>query len=58
MLALPVIQGGVRSKDLLVSIGCAENPWQNSCKDDYSQPFEAANECKRGPSCYVYKRKN
>ena len=58
MLALPVIKGGIRSKDRLVSIGCAKSPWQNSCKDDYSQRFEAANECKRGPSCYVSKRKN
>jgi len=46
MLALPVIKGGIRSTRRLVSIGCAKSPWQNSCKDDYSQRFEAANECR------------
>ena len=48
MLAVPVIKGGIPAKEPLVSISCAENPWQNRCKDGYSQPFEAANEC-RGP---------
>jgi len=58
MLALPVVKGSIPPKEPLVSIRCAKNPWQNSCKDDYSQPFEAANDVKRGPSCYVSKRKN
>ncbi len=58
MLALPVIKGGIRSKDRLVSTGCAKGPWQNSCKDDHSQCFEAAFGSKRCPSCYVSKRKN
>src|SRR5208283_2750302 len=44
MLALPVMKGGIRSKDRSVSTGCAKSPWQDSCKDDYSQRFEAANE--------------
>ena len=44
MLALPVVKGGIRSKDCFASIGCAMSPWQNSCKDDYSQRFEAAND--------------
>jgi len=43
MLAVPVIKGGTHSKDRLVSIRCAKSPWQNSCKDDDSRPFEAAN---------------
>jgi hypothetical protein len=46
MLALPVFKGGIRLEDHLVSIGCVKGPWQNSCKDDYSQRFEAANECR------------
>lgn len=48
MLAVPVIKGGILPKEPLVSLGCAKSSWQNRCKDDYSQPFEAANEC-RGP---------
>jgi hypothetical protein len=44
MLALPVAKGGIRAKDLLASIGCVGRSWQNRCKDDYSQQFEAANE--------------
>ena len=44
MLAVPDIKGGIPAKDLLVSICCAKSPWQNSCKDDYSQRFEAAND--------------
>ena len=39
MLAVPVIKGGIPAKEPLVSIRCAENPWQNRCKDDYSQPL-------------------
>ena len=46
MLALPVIRGSIRAKDRLVSIGCAKSPWQNRCKHDYGQRFEAANECR------------
>ena len=46
MLAPPVIQGGIRPKDRLVSMGCGKSPWQNSCKDDYNQRFEAAGECR------------
>jgi hypothetical protein len=46
MLALPAINGGIRPKDLLVSISCAMSPWQNRCKDDRSQLFEAANDCR------------
>jgi hypothetical protein len=46
MLALPVFKGGIRSEDHLVSIGCVKSPWQDSCKDYYSQRFEAANECR------------
>jgi hypothetical protein len=46
MLALPVVKGSTRSKERLVSIGCDKSSWQNSCKDDYSQRFEAANECR------------
>ena len=48
MLALPVVKGGIRSKNHLVSISCAKSSWQKSCKDDYSQRFEAANEFKKG----------
>jgi len=48
MLAVPAMKGGIRQKKLLASIRCAEGSWQNRCKNDYSQPFEAANEC-RGP---------
>ena len=39
MLALPALRGGMPSKDPLMSMGYAKNPWQNSCKDDYSQRF-------------------
>jgi hypothetical protein len=46
MLAVPVDQGGARLKEPLASIGCAESSWQNRCKGDYSQPSEAANECR------------
>ena len=46
MLALPVVKGGTRSKERSVSIGCDRSSWQNSCKDDYSQRFEAATECR------------
>src|ERR1700693_3798686 len=46
MLAVPVIKGGIFSKEPLVSIRCTKSPWQNRCKDDYSQRFEAANECR------------
>jgi hypothetical protein len=46
MLAVPVIKGGIPPKESLVSIRCAKSPWQNRCKDDYSQRFEAANECR------------
>ena len=46
MLALPVVKGGIHSKKRSISIGCAKSPWQNRCKDDYSQGFEAANECR------------
>jgi len=48
MLAVPVIRGGILPKEPLVSIRCANSPWQNRCKDDCSHPFEAGNEC-RGP---------
>jgi len=48
MLAVPVMTGGILAKAPLVSIRWARNSWQNRCKDDYSHPLEAANEC-RGP---------
>ena len=36
MLALPVLDDGVRSKNHSVSIGCAQNQWQDSCNDNCS----------------------
>ena len=58
MLAVPVIKGGIRSKNRSVSIGCAQIPGKTDARIDYSQRFKAANECRGAPSCYVYKRKN
>jgi len=46
MLALPVVKGGIGSKNRSISIGCAQNSWQDRCKDDYGQRFKAANECR------------
>ena len=44
MLAVPFVKGGTRSKERLVSTGCERISWQNTCKDDGSQRFEAATE--------------
>jgi len=46
MLAVPVTKGGTPPERPLVSTGCGKNPWQNACMDEYSQPFEAASECR------------
>jgi hypothetical protein len=46
MLALPVVHGSMRPKEHLFSISCTSSPWQNRCKDDDSQRFDAANECR------------
>jgi hypothetical protein len=48
MLAVPIIKGGICPEQLLVSTVCTRSSWQNNCKDDYSERFEAANESKRG----------
>ena len=39
MLALPVVEGGIHPKEPLVSIGCANGPWQDNCNDTSSQPL-------------------
>jgi len=56
MLALPALRGGMPSKDPLMSMGYAKNPWQNSCYEDCSQHFELITSVER-PLCYVSKRK-